>query len=328
VSPGAARIRRAAAIALGALVAIAPRAAAEFKSRRMSEPAPIVFVQTLASTPYPITAEAKGRDGKPFFTGRDPATGQPFRAVGERRYTLAANYSDNRVLFAAPRGFDPAQPFRIVVYFHGHGSEIEANVARALDLPGQLQRSGANAVLVAPQLARDANDSSPGRWVEPGLAHLFIDEAGEALRARLGGAAASWRAAPLLLVAFSGGYRTLATTLDNGALDRRVEGLVMLDAFYGDVDIFARWLGANRHRAFLWSLYSDSSRKETEALATRLLEGRVPFARDDRAGPPAGIRFVKVETAHPAIPRDGPPTEPLAALLRRLDAPMMLPRGR
>ncbi len=320
--------RNAARAGLGALAIFAaalPDAAAETRPRRMTETAPLVFIQTLSSAPFPIMADAKGRDGKPFFTGRDPATGEPFRALADKRYTLAANYSDNRVLFAVPRGFDPGKPFRIVVYFHGHGSEIEENVARALDLPGQFQRSGANAVLVAPQLARNANNSSPGRWIEPGLAHVFIDEASAVLRARLGGSAADWQSAPLIFVAFSGGYRTLATTLNIGALDRRIEGLVMLDAFFGDVDIFAHWLGAHRHRAFLWSLYSNSSRKETEALISHLLESHIPFERQDRAGAPAGIRFLKVESAHPAIPRDGPPAEPLADLLRRLGEPMMLP---
>ncbi len=276
-------------------------------------PKPITFIEPLSSAPFPVAENARNRDGTPFWSGRDDATGEPFRVSSEnKRFPERAHYRDNRVLFAAPPHFNAAQPFRIVLFFHGHGSEIERTLVRELDLPGQIARSGTNTVLVAPQLARDAADSSPGRWLEPGLASVFLDEATERLRARLGGSAPAWQGAPVVLAAFSGGYRTMTAVLDNGAADRRIEGLVLLDALYGDVEIFARWLGRNRHRAFLWSLHSPSSRKETEALITQLLESGVPFSREDRAGPPAGIRFIAVDTPHVRIPTEGPPAEPLA----------------
>ena len=223
-----------------------------------------------------------------------------------------------RVLFHAVRGFDPAKPFRLVLFLHGHGSEIERTVAREIDLPGQVDRSGANAVLIAPQMALDASESAPGKFVEPGRAAAFIDEAQAVLQKTLGGAPEAWRRAPIVIAAYSGGYRAAGQILARGGLDGRIEGLVMLDAFYADAGIYAGWLARNQHRAFLYALYSRSSAEETEALKAELVERNIAYRVGDEGGPIAGIRFVQVETPHGEVPRLGPPPEPLGAVLKRL----------
>jgi hypothetical protein len=222
------------------------------------------------------------------------------------------------VLFHAARGFDPAKPFRLVLFLHGHGSKVEETVARRLDLPGQLDRAGVNAVLIAPQLARDAQESVPGKFVEPGRAAAFFDEAQRLLRAALGGDEAAWRRAPLVIAAYSGGYRTAAQILKHGDLDARIEGLVMLDAFFADSGIYAGWLARRRQRAFLYAVYTRSSVEETTLLKTRLIERGIPYAVRDEGGPPAGIRLVEVDTAHGEIAQKGPPADPVGALLKRL----------
>lgn len=303
-----------------ALFAAAAGARAE-KAAVSNGKSAVTFIAPLTAAPFPVAEDAARWLGAPFFAERDPATGEPMRVVNRQRYPRDRHYADNRVLFAAPPGFDPAKPFRIVLFFHGHFSEIEGALVRGLDLPGQVARSGANAVLVAPQLARDAADSSPGRLAEPGLAAVMLNEATVILRQRLGGTEAAWRSAPVVIAAFSGGYRATATVLQRGAIDARVEGIVLLDAIYGAVDDFAGWLRRAGHRSFLWSIYSESSRESTERLIERLLESRTPFARGDIEAPPSGIRFIHVPTAHTEIPVAGPPREPLAAVLRRLGAP-------
>ncbi|MBL8664442.1 MAG: hypothetical protein JNM29_16545 [Candidatus Odyssella sp.] len=277
------------------------------------------FVAELGNAPYPVGPAAVDHRGAPFWHGVDAASGQRFRRLGENRYYLeAAVYSDARVLFHASRGFDPAKPFRVVLFLHGHGSEIEATVARHLDLPGQLDRSGANAVLVAPQLARDAQESAPGKFVEPGRAAAFFAEAEGVLRAVLGGDEAAWRRAPIVVAAYSGGYRTAAQILKHGDLDRRIEGLIMLDAFFADAGLYAGWLARHRQRAFLYALHTRSSVEETTALKTQLIERNIAYATRDDGGPLAGIRLIEVETPHGDVARLGPPAEPMGALLRRL----------
>ncbi len=307
-------------LALSLAAAAPPRADAEIAAVSDGKRA-LTFIAPLTAAPFPVAEDAARWSGGPFFAERDPVTGEPVRIVNRQRYPRGRHYNDNRALFAAPPGFDPAKPFRIVLFFHGHFSEIEGALVRGLDLPGQVARSGANVVLIAPQLARDAADSSPGRLAEPGLAAVMLDEATALLRERLGGSETAWRRAPVVIAAFSGGYRATATVLERGAIDVRIEGIVLLDAIYGAVDDFAGWLRRAGHRSFLWAIYSDASRESTERLIERLLESRTPFARGDVAAAPTGIRFLHVPTAHTAVPVEGPPREPLATVLRRLGAP-------
>jgi hypothetical protein len=276
------------------------------------------FIAELGNAPFPVGPGAVDHRGQPFWHGVEAASGQRFRQLDERRrYTEGAVYSDARVLFHAARGFDPAKPFRLVLFLHGHGSEIEATVARHLDLPGQLDRAGINAVLVAPQLALNAQESVPGKFVEPGRAAAFFDEAQRVLRAALGGDEAAWRRAPIVIAAYSGGYRTAAQIIGKGGLDARIEGLIMLDAFFADAGLYAGWLARNHH-AFLYALYTRSSMEETTALKTTLMERAVAYATRDDGGPLAGIRLIEVETPHGEVAQKGPPADPVGALLKRL----------
>lgn len=307
-----------------AALALCPPAMAELR-RDVQVPAAaspargITFVAALGNAPFPVGPDAVDHKGAPFWHGVDPASGRRFRRLGEgRTYTEDAVYSDARVLFHAARGFDPTKPFRLVLFLHGHGSEIEATVARHLDLPGQIDRAGANAVLIAPQLALNAQESVPGKFVEPGRVAAFIDEAQTLLQGALGGDPAAWRHAPIVVVAFSGGYRTAAQILKQGGLEPRIEGLIMLDAFFADAALYAGWLARNHQRAFLFALYTRSSMEETTALKTQLIERNIRYATQDDGGPLAGIRLVEVETPHADVARLGPPAEPLGALLRRL----------
>lgn len=279
----------------------------------------LTFVAELGNAPFPVGPDALDHRGKPFWHGVDAASGQRVRVLDEkRRYTEAAVYGSARVLFHATRGFDPARRFRLVLFLHGHGSEIERTVARELDVPGQLDRAAVNAALIAPQLALDASESAPGKLVEPGRAAAFVDEAVHVLARMVGGDRAAWAGAPIVIVAYSGGYRSAAQIVDHGGLDGRIEGIVLLDAIYGDAGLYAGWLARNHHRAFFHALFTRSSAEETELLKTRLMERGIPYRTGDDGGPLAGIRFVETDTPHGEIAKKGPPIEPVGALLRRL----------
>ena len=67
-------------------------------------------------------------------------------------------YSDRSVLLAAPQSFDPARGGVIIVFFHGNNATLSRDVIARQQIVRQLADSGLNAVLVAPQLAVDAQD--------------------------------------------------------------------------------------------------------------------------------------------------------------------------
>jgi hypothetical protein len=169
-------------------------------------------------------------------------------------------YNDRTVLLAAPQTFDASRPAHIVVFFHGNNATLERDVIARQQIVRQLADSGLNAVLVVPQLARDAPDSSAGRFWSPGGFAAFLDEAEAKLGDFYPEARGAFRRMPVVIVAYSGGYLPAVYSLTVGGDTGRVRGVVLLDALYGERDKFANWVQGPGRNAFFVSAYSTSSR--------------------------------------------------------------------
>lgn len=278
------------------------------------------FVARLQQAPFPYDGNF-GDTGQPFFDAQLPSTGGRAHVTGDGKvYGEAEHYRDDRVLFHLPSGFDARRRFSIVVFFHGHGSEIVETVGRELDIAGQIERSGRNLILVAPQLALKAADSSPGKLFGRLGFKRLLDEAAGVLASRLGPASlAALRAAPVIVSAFSGGYRAAAFSADRGGVGARLAGMMLLDALYGDIELIERWLVARRRGAFFVSLFGESTQWYQARLAEALWARGLRYRADLPARLAAGQRiFLRVDTGHGAIPLEGPPADPLAQMLARL----------
>jgi hypothetical protein len=179
-------------------------------------------------------------------------------------------YNDRHVLLAAGPDFDPNLSGVIVVYFHGNQSILSRDVVDRQQTVRQLAQSNLNAVMVAPQLAVDANDSSAGNFWRPGAFAQFLDEADEKLAELYGTSRGSFRRMPVIVVAYSGGYMPAAYSLVEGGAGDRVRGVILLDALYGEADKFARWIETARGDAFFVSAYSTSTRDQNAALRAQL----------------------------------------------------------
>jgi hypothetical protein len=186
-------------------------------------------------------------------------------------------YSDNRVLVHVPAGFDARKPGVIVVFFHGHGATLERDVRDRQLLPRQISESGLNAVLVAPQLAYDARDSSAGKFWERDGFKRFMAEAADQLARVYGDPRASETFAnmPVVIVAYSGGFETAAWCLQIGGLGKRVTGVVLLDALYGHLDKFSSWIARNRSGFFI-SAYTQHNKRRDDELARILRDKGIP----------------------------------------------------
>jgi len=277
------------------------------------------FIASLASAPFPYDGPVP--DGnRPFFDTRDPKTRQRAHTTGDGN-VLAEHptYADDRVLFHLPPGFDPARPIEILIFFHGHGSEIERTVVGELDLPGQIDQSKRNMVLIAPQLALDASDSSPGKLGLPDGLKNLLDDAARVLAERSGGSEEAFAKAPVILSAFSGGYRPAAFSLDRGGVEERIKGVLLLDAIYGDIARFSAWIVRHWHDGFFVSLGGPSTEKSQTELGQALAQRQ----RRPRGWLPARIRpgthaLISVPTEHMDLPKSGPPPFPLLVMLRRI----------
>jgi hypothetical protein len=241
----------------------------------------------------------------PYF-GNHPRTDEPFlnitkgerrghRGMGGRVFWQDETFNDNRVLMHVPESFDVRKPGVIVVFFHGNGATLERDVRDRQMVPQQISDSGVNAVLLAPQLAVDAADSSAGKFWQPGGLKRFVNESADHL-ARLYGdprAAKDFANLPVIIVGYSGGFVPTAWSLEVGGLGDRVRGVFLLDAVYGELDKFASWI-ANNRTGFFVSAYTRYTKRHDKELMD-MLKGKGIAISEDMDGPlrPGSVVFVQ-----------------------------------
>lgn len=250
----------------------------------------------------------------PYF-GNNPASDAPFLNIskGDRRghrsysgrvYWQDETYSDSRVLMHVPEHFDVRKPGVIVVFFHGNGATLERDVRDRQLVPQQVTDSGANAILLAPQMAVDAADSSAGKFWQAGGLKRFMEESAAHL-ARLTGDPNNARAfanMPIVIVGYSGGFLPTAWSLEVGGISDRVRGVVLLDAVYGEMDKFASWIESHRSGFFVSSYTRYTARRDRELMSMLLQKGI--SVSEDMDGPLRPGSVVFVETGDGITHRD------------------------
>jgi hypothetical protein len=291
------------------------------KRTAQAEPAPFRVASLAPTIPYQRPARGDqttlvSLKSSAFpYLGNNPRTDEPFlniskgerrghRSYGGRVYWQDETYNDNRVLMHVPENFDARKPGVIVVFFHGNGATLERDVRDRQLVPQQISDSGVNAVLLAPQLAVDAADSSAGKFWQPGGLKRFVAESADHL-ARLYGdpsAARAFANMPVIIVGYSGGFVPAAWSLEVGGLGNRVRGVFLLDAVYGELDKFASWIVNNRSGFFV-SAYTRYTKRHDRELMQMLQEKGVAIS-EDMDGPLRPGSVVFVETPEGVTPRD------------------------
>jgi len=233
------------------------------------------------TAPFPYHGNTPGSD-RPFLNAGDEGHRGHVNFRG-RVFWESETYSDDRVLLHIPPGFDPNRPAVMVVFFHGHGADLARDVRDRQRLPAQITAAGANAVLVAPQFAFDAADSSAGKFWEPNGFRRFLDEAAQKLAKMYGDprSAPTFGNMPIVIVAYSGGFGPTLAVLDRGGVSSRVRGLVLLDALYAGIDTFADWIANNRSTFFV-SAYTPHTEHRNVDLEHLLSERSVPYGSELR----------------------------------------------
>ncbi|NTU48579.1 MAG: hypothetical protein HGA84_06185 [Syntrophobacteraceae bacterium] len=278
------------------------------------------FIKELKNAPFPYSG--KVADTKTdFFDYEDPETGERFHsnAFGDRM-PERIHYRDRSVLFHIPAHFDPHKPFFYIVFFHGIFMDVQTCI-RDFRLNDQLDASGRNAILIAPQLAWNAPDSSPGKFYRHGAFKAFMHEAGQTLSQLLGKDHQNrLERAPLVLSAFSGGYRSVAYILDRGAVAERVRGVFLMDALYDDLDKYQKWLSQRTRKSFFAHIFTEGSCEENTLLLANFLDRRhIPYQTSwPEQIRPGEIVFLKSTAQHMRVPTEGPPGEPLKNMLQNL----------
>lgn len=253
--------RRALVAGLAGAALAAPSRAAPARSRLVA----------FDTSPFPYDGPVPGKD-KMFLDAEEN---------GRRGHKLPTGfvywedqtYSDRRVLLHVAPGFDARRRAAIVVFFHGNGATLQADVIARQGVPRQFDAARPNALLVAPQFAVNARDSSAGNFWRPGFFATFLEEAAAKLAPMTAASPTRLAGLPLVLVAYSGGYHAMAYALSVGGVSERVSGVILLDALYGEVEVYADWFQTARARAFLVAAFGPTTKAPTEQLRA-LLAGR------------------------------------------------------
>jgi len=241
-------------------------------SRQGPLPKSVTRLAALNSAPFPYEGMMPGAN-RPFIEADE--TGRRFhRTPGGHVYWEEERYSDPRVLLHIPRGFDIRRPGLLVLYFHGHRANLRRDVFMRQRVPWQVSTSRTNAVLAAPQFAVNASDSSAGKLWQRGALRDLVNEVAGRLAVMHGDPRSepSFANLPVVIVAYSGGVGPATWAIRNGDLGSRLRGIVLLDAAYGDMGVFADWV-AGTPNAFLLSTYTGSTEERNRELKT-LIEAR------------------------------------------------------
>ncbi len=283
---------------------------------------------------FPGNTRVMEFESAPFpYDGKNPVTGKPFfnvfyegrfgrRGARGQVYWENETYTDPQVLLHIPKGFDIRKPAVMVVFFHGHGAKIERDVRDRQQVAAQITRSDANAVVVAPQFAVDAADSSPGAFWEPGFFDEFLSEASEQLALMLGQpkAVRTFFRMPIIFVSYSGGFVPTAWALRLGHFKDRLRGIVLMDSLYGELEHFEKWVLANR-RGFFISGYLGSTRARNLELQRDLAEKGIPIQKSlGGTIRPGSVVFIPghAEDSHRDYVTQAWTADPIADILNRL----------
>ena len=273
----------------------------------------------LGASAYPLRGDPRIPETNQLFFQTDDGGRYHVAPRGGKLYEHPT-YDDPRSLLVLPPHL--VRPRALVLFFHGNLATLERDVVARQRVVAQFEHSGLDAALVAPQLAVDALDSSPGRFYERDFLDRYLAAAGTALAERSHGrfTAADIDALPLILVAYSGGYLATAYSLPaQSGTTRHIVGIVLLDALFGEEQKFADWL-STRPDAFFVSAYSASSAALNGKLADDLARTIVPLHALPATLKPGDV---VLQPALMAVHNDFVTTawtrDPLAAVLRRID---------
>lgn len=220
--------------------------------------------------------------GTTFFLGVPQA---PFAGRGDDTVIV---FVPERFRYAADEGVST------LVHFHGHNTSAERSIV-AHALREQLVESRQNAVLIVPQLALFAADSSCGRLATPGgLARLVGGSLTSAARfgrttlgdSRFGEEAVLGR---VCLSAHSGGFHAAACSLRDGGVE--VSETYLFDALYAEREAFRDWAlarrgapVASRHKLVSYFTAGAPTEVQNQVLRRELERGGVLVADEQREG--------------------------------------------
>jgi len=270
----------------------------------------------LDAAPFPFQPGA----GEGFWAGRD-ATRRLYRRFRTTKFYRVPHYVDDRVLVHVTPHRPQGGPPVVVLYLHGHNADLVRDVIGRRRVIDQVNASGRNVILVAPQMAWRAVDSHPGKLGRDGGALKLVNAAVAALKSEGGPSTPVATVAaqhPVLIVGYSGGWLAAMWSTLRGEFEGRLRGVLLLDAWFGPVERWARWKIEDGAKVFFVGLGGRRTVAAGLKVESALLRGGAAVAKRLPALLDRQSVILETLTPHADLPISGPPKWPIAEVLRRL----------
>ena len=249
-----------------------------------------LILRPFASAPYPHPSRDAG-----------------YKNSAGKEFPREGHYDDSTIGIFIPANFKPADEVDYVVYFHGHSHHV-SDLFPKYKLPEELAAAKVNAILLVPQGPKDAPDSGGGKLeLDQGAFSRLIAEVTRYLNDEK--KIRTKKVGRIVLSAHSGGYKVTAAILNHGGMGRQISDVLLLDASYGELPIFAAWCKNDPdHR--LVSLFTDHLADENQQLMTMLDGAKVPYQKLDEMNVTdekfavRGPSFMHTKGPHDQVPVD------------------------
>jgi hypothetical protein len=190
------------------------------------------------------------------------------------QYPASPHYDDSSVAVFVPAGYHAKGPVNLVVFFHGWETTID-DAQQRFDLFRQFAQSGAQALLVLPELARNAPDSFGGKLEDTGGFTRFITELMGALSEN--GVIKDTKPGNVVLAGHSGAFQVIAIILTHGEMAANIREIWLFDALYARVHQYASWIEKQAGRFVSVSSAGSEETTVVDDLIAALNADRVPY---------------------------------------------------
>ncbi len=207
-----------------------------------------IAIFPMENAPYPDTSRANGYQRQDEF------------------YPPNIHYSDPSVAVFVPADFKSGDGVNLLFYFHGHGNNLRKSFAK-FSLQEMVATSGKNVILVFPQGPRDARDSGCGKLEAEGGFSRLVQEVLDTLL--MEGIISNRQIGNIVITGHSGAYKVIGRILFHGGLTDKISEVYLLDASYGQLEVFADWVTKNPDVRFR-SIFTDHLAPENTELMEAL----------------------------------------------------------
>jgi hypothetical protein len=180
-----------------------------------------------------------------------------------KKFPAAQHYSDSTVAVFIPKYYNAGRDVDILIHFHGWYNNVDS-VLQQFELIEQLYESEKNAILIIPEVAKNAPDSYGGKMERKNGFKKLIKEVLDSLKARE--LIKNSKPGDIIISGHSGAYRAISYILLWGGLIDNIKELYLFDGMYGHLERYTYWL--DHYPAKFINVYASDTgtRSETERM--------------------------------------------------------------